>query len=210
MNAHYFSHDHNARNDPKLLKVRQHEDWFGYGLYWGIVEILYEQGGRIRLDEMDAIAFDLRISLEKLGKFFNDYPDLFTVDNEFVTSESALRRMNEIKSRSKINKKNAEAGWVKRKSQSKSDAIRKGTKKGTETGTKTDKKEYIEGVFLKESEYDKLVERDGKDATDWMLQKLSNYKLAHGKKYKSDYGAINSWVRDKYLEQNKTSRVSYD
>jgi hypothetical protein len=59
---------------------------------------------------------------------------------------------------------------------------------------KEKKKEYIENVFLKEKEYNILIEKFGEINTKKILEKLSSYKLAHGKKYKSDYGAINQWV----------------
>ena len=61
---------------------------------------------------------------------------------------------------------------------------------------KEKKKEYIENVFLKEKEYNTLIEQFGEINTKKILEKLSSYKLAHGKKYKSDYGAINQWVID--------------
>ena len=38
-----------------------------------------------------------------------------------------------------------------------------------------------------------------------MVNKLSNYKLSSGKKYKSDYGAINSWVVKEWLKESKKS-----
>ena len=43
-------------------------------------------------------------------------------------------------------------------------------------------------------EYDKLIEKHGKHWTGKMIEKLDNYKGASGKKYKSDYRAILSWV----------------
>ena len=69
-------------------------------------------------------------------------------------------------------------------------------------GIKIEKRIYRDNVLLSEAEYNKLIERDGKVAVNWMLDKLYNYKLANGKKYVSDYGAINSWVRDEYNKQH--------
>ena len=57
-----------------------------------------------------------------------------------------------------------------------------------------DKKAYAPGVFLTTDEYAKLVREFGEQATRRMTGKLSAYKSANGKKYKSDYGAIRSWV----------------
>ena len=37
--AYYFSHDANARNDPKVVTLRLNMGWEGYGLYWALLEI---------------------------------------------------------------------------------------------------------------------------------------------------------------------------
>jgi len=56
------------------------------------------------------------------------------------------------------------------------------------------KKKYGECVMLTEKEYDKLKKTYGKNITDDCIEKLSAYKMAKGRKYKSDYGAIIQWV----------------
>jgi hypothetical protein len=61
--------------------------------------------------------------------------------------------------------------------------------------------EYKPGVRLTEKEYTDLVNQYGKDETDWMMTKLSAYKESSGKKYKSDAGAIRSWVVDKLVKE---------
>jgi hypothetical protein len=56
--------------------------------------------------------------------------------------------------------------------------------------------EYRDNVKLKKEEHKKLVDEYGKQVTELALDKLDNYKGATGKKYKSDYRAILSWVID--------------
>lgn len=41
--AYYFSHDSNARHDPKIGAVRSNYGWAGYGLYWAVIEVLRDQ-----------------------------------------------------------------------------------------------------------------------------------------------------------------------
>ena len=41
--AYYFSHDSNARHDPKILEMRAAYGAKGYGWYWMIIEILRDQ-----------------------------------------------------------------------------------------------------------------------------------------------------------------------
>lgn len=40
--AYYFSHDTNARNDPKILALRDNWGVEGYGIYWVLIEMLRE------------------------------------------------------------------------------------------------------------------------------------------------------------------------
>jgi len=55
---------------------------------------------------------------------------------------------------------------------------------------------YAESVKLSEKEYKKLIEKYGEKNIKLAIEKLSNYKVANGKKYKSDYRAILNWVMD--------------
>lgn len=41
----YFSHDSNARNDPKILAMRAVFGMEGYGRYWCLIEILRDEDG---------------------------------------------------------------------------------------------------------------------------------------------------------------------
>ena len=56
------------------------------------------------------------------------------------------------------------------------------------------KKNYAEFVSMTNEEYKKLVDKYGKDFTDKCIEVLDNYKGSSGKKYKSDYRAILTWV----------------
>ena len=59
---------------------------------------------------------------------------------------------------------------------------------------KEGKKEYAPTVHMTEAEHEKLVDKYGTAGTKKMIDKLSNYKGAKGKKYKDDYRAILNWV----------------
>jgi hypothetical protein len=58
--AYYFSHDTNARNDPKIAAMRQSYGVEGYGLYWIVVEMLAERNapGEIRRGRVVNEVFD--------------------------------------------------------------------------------------------------------------------------------------------------------
>jgi hypothetical protein len=69
---------------------------------------------------------------------------------------------------------------------------------------KIDKKKnaYRDNVFLTETEFNTLLEKYSKEFVEKCLDKLDSYKLSSGKKYKSDYGAMNTWVIDSIKEKN--------
>jgi len=41
--AYYFPHDSNARMDIRIVELRDVHGWSGYGIYWGIIEVLRDQ-----------------------------------------------------------------------------------------------------------------------------------------------------------------------
>lgn len=53
--------------------------------------------------------------------------------------------------------------------------------------------QYADAVKMTEEEHTKLIERFGVAETERWIEKLNNYKLSTGKKYKSDYRTILMW-----------------
>lgn len=66
--------------------------------------------------------------------------------------------------------------------------------------------EIAPSVFITEDEMDKLSSAHGTDGRNWMIKKLSDYKVSNGKTYKSDYAAINSWVVDSWNDYRQKNR----
>ena len=71
----------------------------------------------------------------------------------------------------------------------------------------TGKIHFAEFVTMTNDEYEKLVVAHGKELADQCIEKLDNYKGSSGKKYKSDYRAILSWVLEE-LKKNKDIKKS--
>ena len=46
----YFSHDYNARADIKIKKVIINHGYEGYGIYWALIEDLYQNANAMPLD----------------------------------------------------------------------------------------------------------------------------------------------------------------
>lgn len=76
-------------------------------------------------------------------------------------------------------------------------------KRGSKGKKEEEKIHFAEFVSMTNAEYDKLVSTYGKDFADQCINSLDNYKGSTGKKYKSDYRAILSWVIDKENKKHK-------
>jgi hypothetical protein len=111
--TYYFSHDYNARNDEKIIKLIQKEGWEAYGIYWAVVEKIYEAGGYID-EDYECIAYDLRFECERITKIIRGY-NLFTVASKKITSDSILARLRKRKGISEANRQNARKRWDKTK-----------------------------------------------------------------------------------------------
>lgn len=97
--TYFFSHDFHARQDPKLIKVLMKLGQEGKGVYWDLIEMLYEQGGYLPLSEIETYTFVLHTKNECITSLINDF-DLFTKDSDKFWSESVLERLNIRKEKS--------------------------------------------------------------------------------------------------------------
>lgn len=106
----YFAHDYNARNDPKLQNVLFDLGVEGIGVFWCIIEQLYEQGGKLPLHYCKSIAFALHVDFCIVERLVNDY-GLFKNDGQNMWSESVLNRLNRRSEVSEKRKLAALARW---------------------------------------------------------------------------------------------------
>lgn len=92
--AYYFSHDSNAKDDPKCMLLIEELQLEGYGIYWLLVEVLREQENyKYPLRMVPVLARKFLTTKEKMLAVIYKY-DLFVVENEeFFYSESLNRRM---------------------------------------------------------------------------------------------------------------------
>lgn len=108
--AYYFSHDYGARNDPKLQKVLMKLGQEGKGVYWDLIEILFEEGGKLLLSECESYAFALRVDLKVIQSLINDF-ELFKKDNIYFWSNSVLKRLEIRENKSIKASENARKRW---------------------------------------------------------------------------------------------------
>ena len=113
----YFSHDLNSRNDRKMVNLQMQVGMEGIGVYWCIVEMLYEEQGRLMRTECERIAFELRVESDLVKSIITDF-DLFDFDEISFWSASVDRRIEAQIQVSQGAKKAAQARWQKFETQS--------------------------------------------------------------------------------------------
>lgn len=106
----YFSHDYNARNDPKMVKLLRLEGVAGIGIYWCVVEMLYEAGGQLMRSQCDEIAFALHVDVDCIARVVFNY-DLFQFGDTYFWSTSVNSRLEERIKKSENASKSAKYRW---------------------------------------------------------------------------------------------------
>ena len=89
-----FPHEYNARNNPKLQNVLSALGLEGIGLYWCLIEQLYEQGGKIPISQYKCISFVLHLNYKCIERIINDF-GLFETDGQYFWSNRVLETINQ-------------------------------------------------------------------------------------------------------------------
>ena len=121
--AYYFSHDSNARNDPKIQALMSKWGYEGYGWWWAVLETLREQPGyRYPLNKYTYGAFARMFCTTKenatefLSDCFHEFADekggLLIIDEQFLWSESFSRRMFTIDEKREKARKSVSHRWT--------------------------------------------------------------------------------------------------
>jgi hypothetical protein len=110
--AYYFSHDSNAKDDPKILQLRMELGWEGYGLFWALIELLRNESDHRMRTHYKSIAFALQTHEDSIKKIINDF-NLFEIEDDYFWSESLLKRMELKEERSEKARESAKKRWNK-------------------------------------------------------------------------------------------------
>lgn len=175
----YFSHDYNTRNDEKIKKLIYVHGFEGYGLYWAIIEELYQNANAMRM-ECERIAYELRNDKERITSIINDF-DLFVIEGEYFYSESIQKRLNMRDEKSRKASESAKKRWENANAMrphSERNAIKE--RKGKENKVNVFKKPTLDELKKYKPEIDAQRFLDFYDSKGWMIgkNKMKDWKAA--------------------------------
>lgn len=113
----YFSHDYNSRSDEKIKKLIRKHNMLGYGIFWAIVEDLYQNNNSLELD-YDLLSYEYRVDVSVIQSIIKDF-GLFSYDDKYFGSISVSKRIDARNEKSKTASENAYKRWGKLESREK-------------------------------------------------------------------------------------------
>jgi hypothetical protein len=189
----YFSHDYNARNDIKIKRLLSKFGYEGYGIFWALIEDLYNNTNVLRLD-YETISFDLRCNIEMVKSIINDF-DLFVIEGDIFGSSSIHERLESRNAKSEKARESVLKRWERVKNntnvlqtqnESNTNNLKRNTIKESivnENKVKKIHKESIEIVFPFVSENFKKM------WNNWILFKKQQHNFTY-KSSMSEQGAL--------------------
>lgn len=111
----YFQHNYGARNEIALVKLRSAYGAAGYGIYWEIIEKLFENGGEMNLSAIPLFAYEFHLDEndEKiLNSVITDF-GLFEINEETgdFTATTVAEQLQYRAEQSEKARKKAAARW---------------------------------------------------------------------------------------------------
>lgn len=113
MKKSYFRHDYNARNDIKLQSVITKHGAVGIGVYWIIVEMLYQNGGELPLDIARNISVAYFTDFKVVESVIKDF-DLFENDGNVFWSVRIRQTIDNTKKVSDARKAASRQRWCRK------------------------------------------------------------------------------------------------
>jgi hypothetical protein len=213
--AYYFSHDSNAKDDPKCVMLIEQLGLEGYGIFWVLIETLREQPSyKYPVCLIPALARRFNTTADKMRAVVNGY-GLFCVDENDFFSISLMERMKLVEAKREQARQAIQSRWDKQKQLPKpnkntdvirpyndgnTDELQGKERKGKESKIK-DKTLYGQKVLLTSDEYDKLIQKFGIAGAKDRIENLDLYIQSKNKKYDSHYATILTWERKNKKEE---------
>ncbi len=95
---HWFKHDFYTSNDRKMQRLDFKFPVVGYGIFFKVIEILYQNDGKLEYD-LDFISHSVNYDKEVVKAVLNDF-DLFSILDDKLMNYRVLQSIKEITQKS--------------------------------------------------------------------------------------------------------------
>ncbi|MFJ6415045.1 DUF4373 domain-containing protein [Terribacillus saccharophilus] len=202
--AYYFSHDANARQDEKILMLRADHGWEGYGIYWALVEMMFEsKETALHHSKIKGIAVSYNIDMTLLKNVIETCvkEELFKSDGDRFWSETLVRRKEKFLN---IRDQKSEAG--------KKGAAKRWENQGLDGSAMAEPSQSHSGAITENSKGKEIKEKESKEnknIKDLFDHYCSKNIISHKKLSGPMQTAIRARLRDYSFEELKTAIDNY-
>ena len=106
----YFKHQSNSFTDIKIIKMRSKLGIQSYGIFWALLELLFNEENKLCIDDYSVLAFTLQCDPDILKQVIEDF-DLFVIEDNCFYSKRLNNHIEEINNKSNKAKESANKRW---------------------------------------------------------------------------------------------------
>ena len=106
----YLQHQSNSFTDIKIIKMRSKLGIESYGIFWALLELLFNEENKLCIDDYTVLAFSLQCDADKLKSVIEDF-DLFVIEDGCFYSKRLNNHIDTINSKSIKAKESASKRW---------------------------------------------------------------------------------------------------
>ena len=106
----YLQHQSNSFTDIKIIKMRSRLGIESYGIFWALLELLFNEENKLCIDDYSVLAFNLQCDADKLKSVIEDF-DLFVIEDGCFYSKRLNEHIDTINSKSAKAKESASKRW---------------------------------------------------------------------------------------------------
>ena len=108
----YLQHQSNSFTDIKIIKMRSKLGIESYGIFWALLELLFNEENKLCIDDYSVLAFSLQCDADKLKSVIEDF-DLFIIEDNCFYSKRLNEHIDTINSKSLKAKESINKRWEK-------------------------------------------------------------------------------------------------
>ena len=106
----YLQHQSNSFTDIKVIKMRSKLGMEAYGIFWALLELLFNEENKLCIDDYSVLAFSLQCDEDKLKSVIEDF-DLFVIEDGCFYSKRLNEHIDTINNKSAKAKESASKRW---------------------------------------------------------------------------------------------------